>query len=130
MLGELAVWGGTLFVTLFLIVFVPLALAVAVVTGLRHPAPPRPPRVDEAVDTTSEPTAGMRRCEDCKRRWEGSVDQAPSTLRLRLARSARRRARIKAQPPPEWARAQGWDRCPSCLSRNVRMSRMAGRSSV
>jgi len=63
-----------------------------------------------------------RRCESCKRRWQGTPGQDLGAATLRLRRAVRRRAR-KRQRTVEWARAEGWSRCPSCLSTKVRDSR-------
>jgi hypothetical protein len=43
----------------------------------------------------------------------------------RLQVLPRRRARRRGRDTPEWARAQGWSRCPNCLSHDVRPSGQA-----
>ena len=71
--------------------------------------------------------AVLRRCRSCGRRWEGHPGDDPpawlSRLRRRTRRKARRTARGRKRPEPAWARARGYDRCPSCLSHQVRDSR-------
>jgi hypothetical protein len=67
--------------------------------------------------------ARKRRCDDCRSGWVGSPGSDASLFILRRRRAARRRARAKARPAPAWAVRQGWDRCPSCFSTNVRDSR-------
>lgn len=89
-------------------------LVVAVLSRVFRRSRRRPP-LDNAHTT-------WRRCESCKHRWEGAPGDEPSALTLRVRRAARRRAR-KRQRTLEWARPQGWSRCPSCLSRQVRDSR-------
>ena len=67
--------------------------------------------------------ARKRRCDDCRSGWMGVPGTDASTFTLRRRRSARRRARAASRPAPAWAERQGWERCPSCFSTNVRDSR-------
>ena len=73
----------------------------------------------------ADPTAPavLRRCRSCGRRWEGHPGDDPPAWLSRLRRRARRKARGQKRPEPAWARARGYDRCPSCLSHQVRDSR-------
>lgn len=65
----------------------------------------------------------MRRCEQCRNRWPARPEDNPGVLTLRRRRRVRRRRRARNQPIPDWAKARGWHRCPSCLSSQVRTSR-------
>jgi hypothetical protein len=67
--------------------------------------------------------AHQRRCNTCRASWVGRPGTDASRLILILRRSARRRARRRKRPTPAWAARQGWGRCPSCFSTNVRDSR-------
>lgn len=64
----------------------------------------------------------MRRCERCRNRWPARPDDNPGVFTLRRRRRVRRRRRASKQPIPDWAKARGWHRCPSCLSSQVRTS--------
>jgi hypothetical protein len=81
------------------------------------------------ASATADPGAGFgsgarkRRCDDCRSGWVGEPGTDASAFVLRLRRSARRRAQRSGRPVPNWAAKRGWDRCPSCLSTNVRDSR-------
>lgn len=64
----------------------------------------------------------VRRCERCGRGWRSDGRLQPTLLGLYVRRAVRRRLREREREAPEWARAQGRWRCPSCLSRRVRTS--------
>ena len=67
-------------------------------------------------------TFTVRRCDACRMTWQGEPGVDPGRLELLLRRRERRRARARARPARGWAKARGWDRCPSCLSTRVRTS--------
>jgi Tfp pilus assembly protein PilV len=67
--------------------------------------------------------ARKRRCNNCRSGWIGEPGTDASVLVLRRRRRARRAARRRGTPVPAWAVKQGWNRCPSCFSRDVRDSR-------
>lgn len=62
----------------------------------------------------------VRRCDSCRRIWRGDPDHDLGRVELVVRRRARRKARAAERAVPEWARARGWTRCPSCLSSKVR----------
>ncbi len=64
----------------------------------------------------------VRRCDGCRLAWQGEPGVDYGRLELLLRRRARRRARAKPTAAPAWAKARGWNRCPSCLSTRVRTS--------
>lgn len=64
----------------------------------------------------------LRRCDSCGVGWRGVPGDDVSKTRLKVRRWARRRSRAKKRSAPQWARRQGWSRCPSCLSTQVRTS--------
>lgn len=66
----------------------------------------------------SEPV--LRRCDECGRSWKAEPGCDLSLVGLRVRRRVRRRARLAGAAVPGWAKAQGWGRCPSCLSVRVR----------
>lgn len=72
---------------------------------------------------TGEPV--LRRCASCQVAWKGVPGHNISKTGLRLRRRVRRRTRAKEKNTPAWARRQGWNRCPSCLSKQVRTSSRA-----
>jgi hypothetical protein len=76
------------------------------------------------VGRTGRSTGGggrvLRRCNACGAAWKGRPGQDVRLLRLR--RRTRRRSRDRKKDAPAWAARQGWSRCPSCLSRDVRPS--------
>lgn len=78
----------------------------------------------------SSPAPVLRRCEACSAGWRAVPGDDHTALGLRLRRRVRRRARARAGPVPRWARPQGWSRCPSCLSKQVRTSRRDGDAAV
>ena len=112
MTGELAVYGATLLGVLFLLFFVPMALVVTAVTLLQR----------RSGASTASLMEQWRRCNDCSRRWWAVEGSDASRRQVLRRRKARRRARKRGRETPEWARAQGWSRCPSCLSVDVRPS--------
>lgn len=62
-----------------------------------------------------------RRCGRCGRSWQAEPGRDLSKVGLRIRRRTRRRVRRSGgREVPSWSRAQGWSRCPSCLSRRVR----------
>jgi hypothetical protein len=65
----------------------------------------------------------LRRCEDCGVLWKGLPGKDSPVPMLKLRRWMRRRTRARKTDTPTWAKRQGWSRCPSCLSTNVRTSR-------
>lgn len=64
----------------------------------------------------------LRRCDACGVGWKGRPGDDRSTLGLKVRRWKRRRTRAEKRHTPAWARRQGWSRCPSCLSSDVRTS--------
>ena len=64
--------------------------------------------------------ATFRRCDRCARGWEAVGDRDLTLGGVLVRRSVRRLARSRGRTAPRWSRAQGWSRCPSCLSRRVR----------
>lgn len=115
MTGELVGYGATLLGVLFLLFFVPMAVVVVAVTLLQRRGP---------GDMTT-PREQWRRCNDCSRRWWAVEGSDASRRQVLRRRKARRKARRSGRDTPEWARPQGWDRCPSCLSSDVRPSSAA-----
>jgi hypothetical protein len=91
---------------------------VGLVRSVRRPAAAAAPSAVAAAGPEQ-----WWRCESCKRRWRSAAGPGGSAWMLRLRRRARRRARTRGEVTPEWARARGSLRCPSCLSTDVRPSR-------
>jgi hypothetical protein len=112
--GELVGYGLSLLGVLFLVFFVPIALVVVVVTLLQRRG-----------GSLTAPMEQWRRCNECKRRWWAVEGTDASRAKVLRRRRARRKARRRGKDTPEWARAQGWSRCPSCLSHDVRPSGQA-----
>jgi hypothetical protein len=90
-------------------------------------APPPPLRTTATADDHDLPPApgerALRRCEDCGVLWKGTPGENASLTTLKLRRWMRRRTRARKTDTPDWAKRRGWNRCPSCLSTNVRTSR-------
>ena len=116
MTGELVAYGATLVGVLFLLFFLPMAAVVVVVTLLQR----------RGTGDLSTPMEQWRRCNDCSRRWWAVEGSDASRRQVLRRRRARRKARKRGKDTPEWARPQGWARCPSCLSEDVRPSTGAG----
>ena len=74
------------------------------------------------------PAYTVRRCDACRMTWQAEPDVDSTRLLLLVRRRERRRARAGARPAKGWAKARGWNRCPSCLSARVRTSGDGGRS--
>lgn len=70
----------------------------------------------------TEPQLVTRRCDACHLAWQGEPGVDLGRVELLVRRAERRRARAAARQPRPWAKARGWDRCPSCLSTRVRTS--------
>ncbi len=68
----------------------------------------------------------LRRCDACGTGWKDVPGHDIARTSLRVRRWARRRARRRGAEAPDWARRQGWSRCPSCLSTRVRTSSRQG----
>jgi hypothetical protein len=99
-----------------------LGLTGAVRRARQAPVAPEPADFGAGFGTPTG-VSRVRRCENCRSRWVGFPGPDDSPFVLRLRRIARRRARRRGQPAPEWARRKGWNRCPSCFSTAVRDSR-------
>lgn len=69
----------------------------------------------------------LRRCEACSTLWKGRAGHRVGRSSLWVRRWVRRRSRDRKRPAPMWAERQGYSRCPSCLSTQVRTSSAAGR---
>jgi hypothetical protein len=68
------------------------------------------------------PAYAVRRCDACRMSWQAEPGVDHGRVELLLRRRERRRARGAARPAKGWAKARGWNRCPSCLSTRVRTS--------
>ncbi len=124
MTGELLSYGATLVGVLFGFIFVPVAtvlvlvrLAGALAARRAHPAASSRPQ-EPARDGAAEE---WRRCNHCKRRWWGVEGSDLPKREVQRRRRARQAARAEGTTA-EWARPQGWTRCPTCLSKDVRTS--------
>jgi hypothetical protein len=80
------------------------------------------PRARREPAPTSGTEPVLRRCDACGVGWKGRPGDDARRLTLRLRRWKRRRTRARKKDTPAWARRRGWDRCPSCLSTDVRTS--------
>ena len=81
-------------------------------------------RAPELADQTAEDMANAvkRRCQKCGCGWWAVPGREVSVSGLRLRRFLRRARRRKKRRVGDWAARQGYSRCPSCLSRQVRDS--------
>lgn len=79
-----------------------------------------PPREPQAAPPSGERV--LRRCDDCGTGWKAVPGRDSSKTALKVRRWMRRRARARKKHSPGWTKRQGWSRCPSCLSTNVRTS--------
>lgn len=68
------------------------------------------------------------RCRNCRRRWQSRGAPKPSRLQAWVRRRARQHARNQGDPYPAWATPRGAGRCPTCLSTDVRPSRVQAAS--
>jgi len=92
-------------------------------TRTRRPAPDRSIGPEKSsMPRASDGERVLRRCEDCNVGWKGLPGRDKSKTGLRVRRWVRRRARARKKHGAAWSRRQGWSRCPSCLSTNVRTS--------
>lgn len=114
-----------------LIAAVPLLLLRSLLRRQRvEVAPPeRPAQLAPAATQAPAPAQlapgkepGTRRCRSCGSRWFGMPGSDRSRVVVLLARRTRRRTRAAGRPVPDWAVRQGWSRCPSCASTQVRAS--------
>jgi hypothetical protein len=109
--ADLVGYGASLVGVLFVVLVLPLAALGVWLLPVHQP---------EAA------AVQWRRCNRCSRRWRAVEGSDAAGWRVRLRRRARRTARRRGRPTPPWAAARGWARCPSCLSRDVRPSRITG----
>jgi hypothetical protein len=83
-----------------------------------------PPRQANAAQGAGRPPASVkRRCEECGYGWWATPGTERSISGMRLRRWIRRSRRRHRRAPAAWSAPQGWSRCPSCLSTEVRDSR-------
>lgn len=82
-------------------------------------APTTDPGAGEATDPAART---FRRCEGCQLRWRAAERDRASSVVLRTARTWRRLRRTLTGAASTRLPAS-WDRCPRCLSRQVRASR-------
>jgi hypothetical protein len=75
-----------------------------------------------AVPADGDDPHVKRRCDACGSSWWGVPGRDKSTLGLKLRRSVRTSRRASKRRSWAWTARQGWSRCPSCLSTEVRDS--------
>jgi hypothetical protein len=63
-----------------------------------------------------------RRCDACGSSWWGIPGYDKTTLGLKMRRQVRTSRRAHKRRSWNWTARQGWNRCPSCLSTEVRNS--------
>jgi len=106
----------------------PLLVVWLVVLGLRGPARvPQDGQERAERATAADDRRVLRHCEECQARWKARRGHRIGRTSQWLRRWMRHRSRARARTMPDWAARQGWNRCPRCLSTNVRTSAAAHR---
>jgi hypothetical protein len=68
----------------------------------------------------------VRRCIDCRQGWRASPSARMTRVGGWCRRLVRRALTAADREPPRWSVPVAWNRCPSCLSTRVRLSRLSG----
>jgi hypothetical protein len=77
-----------------------------------------------AAPVNAEDLKGItkRRCDTCGSSWWGKPGRDVSVVGLQIRRAVRKYRRGGKRHSWSWTSRQGWSRCPSCLSVDVRDS--------
>jgi hypothetical protein len=107
------------------LIFLDLVLGVAVLWVAIWCAVWAIKRVRRSIAPVTADSLGRlkkRRCETCGSSWWSTPGRELSQAGLQIRRAVRKYRRGGKRRSWAWTSRQGWSRCPSCLSREVRDS--------